>query len=67
VDQNTRHPRSSFSVSKKSFRPAWGRNTPSAQPVSVRFAPGNRGRNGSKKSFLPVALIIRTCKSSDNI
>ena len=32
-----------FSVSKKSFRLAWSRNTPSAQPVSVRFAPGNRG------------------------
>ena len=28
-----------FSVLKKSFRHAWSRNTPSAQPVSVRFAP----------------------------
>ena len=55
------------SVSKKSFLPAWSKNTPSAQPVSVCFAPENRGRNVSKKSFLPVALIFRTCKSSENI
>ena len=33
----------SLSVSKKPFRHAWSRNTPSAQPVSVRFAHRNRG------------------------
>ena len=41
-----------FSVSKKSFRPAWCRNTPSAQPVSVRFAPENREPSSKRARFL---------------
>ena len=41
-----------FSVSKKSFRPAWGRNTPSAQPVSVCFAPENRGLSSKQARFI---------------
>ena len=41
------------SVCRKSlFSPAWGRNTPSAQPVSVRFAPGNRGPSSKRARFL---------------
>ena len=41
------------SVCRKSlFSPAWGRNTPSAQPVSVRFAPGNRGPSSKRAHFL---------------
>ena len=41
-----------ISVSKKSFLPAWSRNTPSAQPVSVRFAPGNRGPSSKQARFI---------------
>ena len=40
------------SVSKKSFLPAWSRNTPSAQPVSVCFAPENRGPSSKQARFI---------------
>ena len=54
--QNTRnrHPALAgcLSVSKKSFRHAWSRNTPSTQPVSVRFAPGNRGPSSKQARFI---------------
>ena len=40
------------SVSKKSFLPAWSKNTPSAQPVSVRFAPENRGPSSKQARFI---------------
>ena len=44
--------RADCSVSKKSFRPAWSRNTPLTQPVSVRFAPENRGPSSKRaRSF----------------
>ena len=39
-------------MSKKSFLPAWSRNTPSAQPVSVRFAPENRGPSSKQARFI---------------
>ena len=42
----------SLSVSKKPFRHAWSRNTPSAQPVSVRFAPENREPSSKRARFL---------------
>ena len=51
----------SLSVSKKSFRHAWSRNTPSAQPVSVRFAPGNRGAT-VKNLFFPLPLFSELVK-----
>ena len=41
-----------ISVSKKSFLPAWSRNTPSAQPVSVCFAPENRGPSSKQARFI---------------
>ena len=40
------------SVSKKSFLPAWSKNTPSAQPVSVCFAPENRGPSSKQARFI---------------
>ena len=40
------------SVSKKAFLPAWSRNTPSAQPVSVCFAPENRGPSSKQARFI---------------
>ena len=40
------------SVSKKSFLPAWSRNTPSAQPVSVCYAPENRGPSSKQARFI---------------
>ena len=40
------------SVSKKSFLPAWSRNTPSAQPVSVCFAPENRRPSSKQARFI---------------
>ena len=40
------------SVSKKSFLSAWSRNTPSAQPVSVCFAPENRGPSSKQARFI---------------
>ena len=37
------------SVSKN---PAWSRNTPSAQPVSVCYAPENRGPSSKQARFI---------------
>ena len=47
-------------VEKVFSLPAALRLPPSAQPVSVCFAPENRGRNVSKKSFLPAEQVFRT-------
>ena len=47
------HCRKAISACRKSlFSPARGRNTPSAQPVSVRFAPESREPSSKRARFL---------------